>query len=82
MTSVAVGLYFVPTPLYPSPHPSFPAAFSLSFNMVSLPGRARVFAGDHVIPLYTPECRSCAFCMVRSHGARDRDISTHEGWME
>jgi Zn-dependent alcohol dehydrogenase len=49
---------------------------------VSLPGRARVFAGDHVIPLYTPECRSCAFCMVRRQGARDRDISADEGWME
>ena len=21
--------------------------------------------GDHVIPLYTPECGSCAFCAVR-----------------
>ncbi len=26
------------------------------------PGVASVAAGDHVIPLYTPECRACKFC--------------------
>ena len=83
VTSVAVGLYFVPTPLYPSPHPSFPAAFSLSFSMVSLSGRARVFAGDHVIPLYTPECRSCAFCMVRRHERETEAFRrTRDRWSE
>jgi len=27
------------------------------------PGVTSVAAGDHVIPLYTPECRSCEFCL-------------------
>jgi S-(hydroxymethyl)glutathione dehydrogenase/alcohol dehydrogenase len=27
------------------------------------PGVAGLRAGDHVIPLYIPECRSCAFCL-------------------
>ncbi|MGK0260289.1 MAG: S-(hydroxymethyl)glutathione dehydrogenase/alcohol dehydrogenase, partial [Candidatus Azotimanducaceae bacterium] len=26
------------------------------------PGVASVAVGDHVIPLYTPECRQCKFC--------------------
>lgn len=26
------------------------------------PGVTSVFVGDHVIPLYTPECRQCKFC--------------------
>src|SRR5690606_39486719 len=26
------------------------------------PGVTSVEVGDHVIPLYTPECRSCQFC--------------------
>jgi S-(hydroxymethyl)glutathione dehydrogenase/alcohol dehydrogenase len=27
------------------------------------PGVTSVEAGDHVIPLYTPECRECEFCL-------------------
>jgi len=27
------------------------------------PGVARVKKGDHVIPLYTPECRQCEYCL-------------------
>ena len=27
------------------------------------PGATSVAPGDHVIPLYTPECRSCEFCL-------------------
>ncbi len=29
------------------------------------PGVSGVRAGDHVIPLYTPECRQCKFCLSR-----------------
>ena len=29
------------------------------------PGVTSVKAGDHVIPLYTPECRQCKFCLSR-----------------
>ena len=29
------------------------------------PGVTSVQAGDHVIPLYTPECRQCKFCLSR-----------------
>src|SRR5689334_13928173 len=29
------------------------------------PGVTSVKAGDHVIPLYTPECRTCKFCLSR-----------------
>ncbi|TWI69146.1 S-(hydroxymethyl)glutathione dehydrogenase/alcohol dehydrogenase [Pseudoduganella lurida] len=29
------------------------------------PGVTTVKAGDHVIPLYTPECRNCKFCLSR-----------------
>ncbi len=29
------------------------------------PGVASVRPGDHVIPLYTPECRQCKFCLSR-----------------
>ncbi|MBB3222215.1 S-(hydroxymethyl)glutathione dehydrogenase/class III alcohol dehydrogenase [Pseudoduganella umbonata] len=29
------------------------------------PGVTSVRAGDHVIPLYTPECRQCKFCLSR-----------------
>ena len=29
------------------------------------PGVTTVKAGDHVIPLYTPECRQCKFCLSR-----------------
>jgi len=29
------------------------------------PGVSSVKAGDHVIPLYTPECRACAYCLSR-----------------
>jgi S-(hydroxymethyl)glutathione dehydrogenase/alcohol dehydrogenase len=29
------------------------------------PGVASVKPGDHVIPLYTPECRECKFCLSR-----------------
>ncbi len=29
------------------------------------PGVTSVRPGDHVIPLYTPECRECAFCLSR-----------------
>ncbi|MEW9899909.1 S-(hydroxymethyl)glutathione dehydrogenase/class III alcohol dehydrogenase [Chitinivorax sp. PXF-14] len=29
------------------------------------PGVSSVKAGDHVIPLYTPECRQCKFCLSR-----------------
>src|SRR5665213_2263319 len=28
-------------------------------------GVSSVRAGDHVIPLYTPECRQCKFCLSR-----------------
>src|ERR1041384_5397588 len=28
-------------------------------------GVTSVKAGDHVIPLYTPECRQCKFCLSR-----------------
>src|SRR3546814_9816419 len=27
------------------------------------PGVSSIKAGDHVIPLYTPECRQCKFCL-------------------
>ncbi len=27
------------------------------------PGVSSVAVGDHVIPLYTPECRQCKFCL-------------------
>ena len=27
------------------------------------PGVTSVVPGDHVIPLYTPECRNCKFCL-------------------
>src|SRR5438034_9027610 len=29
------------------------------------PGVASVRKGDHVIPLYTPECRQCEYCLSR-----------------
>src|SRR5262245_7574363 len=29
------------------------------------PGVRSVKKGDHVIPLYTPECRACKFCLSR-----------------
>ena len=29
------------------------------------PGVGTVRKGDHVIPLYTPECRECKFCLSR-----------------
>src|SRR5882724_10562859 len=29
------------------------------------PGVRTVKAGDHVIPLYTPECRECEYCLSR-----------------
>src|SRR5438477_8715050 len=29
------------------------------------PGVASVKKGDHVIPLYTPECRQCEYCLSR-----------------
>ena len=29
------------------------------------PGVTSLKAGDHVIPLYTPECRECKFCLSR-----------------
>ena len=29
------------------------------------PGVTSVRSGDHVIPLYTPECRQCKFCLSR-----------------
>jgi len=29
------------------------------------PGVSTVQAGDHVIPLYTPECRECEYCLSR-----------------
>ncbi|MGH7091393.1 MAG: alcohol dehydrogenase catalytic domain-containing protein, partial [Stellaceae bacterium] len=29
------------------------------------PGVTSVKAGDHVIPLYTPECRECEYCLSR-----------------
>ncbi len=29
------------------------------------PGVASLKAGDHVIPLYTPECRQCEYCLSR-----------------
>src|SRR5947207_4205903 len=29
------------------------------------PGVTSVRPGDHVIPLYTPECRQCKFCLSR-----------------
>jgi len=29
------------------------------------PGVSSVKAGDHVIPLYTPECRECEYCLSR-----------------
>jgi len=29
------------------------------------PGVTSLAAGDHVIPLYTPECRQCKFCLSR-----------------
>ena len=29
------------------------------------PGVSTLKAGDHVIPLYTPECRQCKFCLSR-----------------
>src|SRR5919112_1615343 len=29
------------------------------------PGVKSVKKGDHVIPLYTPECRQCKFCLSR-----------------
>src|SRR5215475_10860718 len=29
------------------------------------PGVKSVKKGDHVIPLYTPECRECSYCLSR-----------------
>jgi S-(hydroxymethyl)glutathione dehydrogenase / alcohol dehydrogenase len=29
------------------------------------PGVTSLKKGDHVIPLYTPECRQCKFCLSR-----------------
>ena len=29
------------------------------------PGVTTLRAGDHVIPLYTPECRECEYCLSR-----------------
>src|SRR4051794_7955532 len=29
------------------------------------PGVTSLKAGDHVIPLYTPECRECEYCLSR-----------------
>ena len=29
------------------------------------PGVTSVKPGDHVIPLYTPECRQCEYCLSR-----------------
>src|SRR5579884_3405470 len=29
------------------------------------PGVTSLKQGDHVIPLYTPECRECAYCLSR-----------------
>src|ERR1700740_2860932 len=29
------------------------------------PGVSSLKAGDHVIPLYTPECRECEYCLSR-----------------
>jgi S-(hydroxymethyl)glutathione dehydrogenase/alcohol dehydrogenase len=29
------------------------------------PGVGTLKPGDHVIPLYTPECRQCKFCLSR-----------------
>src|SRR3546814_20846202 len=31
------------------------------------PGVSSIKAGDHVIPLYTPECRQCKFCLSRKN---------------
>src|SRR6201984_1122463 len=31
------------------------------------PGVASVKKGDHVIPLYTPECRECEYCLSRKN---------------
>ena len=30
------------------------------------PGVTSVKKGDHVIPLYTPECRQCEYCLSRA----------------
>jgi S-(hydroxymethyl)glutathione dehydrogenase/alcohol dehydrogenase len=32
------------------------------------PGVTSVASGDHVIPLYTPECRACKSCLSRHSG--------------
>ena len=29
------------------------------------PGVTSLKPGDHVIPLYTPECRECQYCLTR-----------------
>src|SRR5438094_671136 len=34
-------------------------------------GVTTLAAGDHVIPLYTPECRQCKFCLSRKSGMTD-----------
>ena len=36
------------------------------------PGVKSVKVGDHVIPLYTPECRECPSCFPSSPGRRAR----------
>ena len=36
------------------------------------PGVTSVVVGDHVIPLYTPECRQCKSCLSRTPSQKSR----------
>src|SRR3978361_2425580 len=42
------------------------------------PGVTTLKKGDHVIPLYTPECRHCKFCLSRKTNLC-QPISTTQG---
>ena len=50
------------------PEGLFPAIFGHEGAGVVVdvgPGVTTLRPGDHVIPLYTPECRQCKFCLSR-----------------
>src|SRR5262245_26170508 len=40
------------------------------------PGVTSVAVGDHVIPLYTPECRECEYCLLRKTNLRQKIRAT------
>ena len=42
------------------------------------PGVTSLKPGDHVIPLYTPECRSCDYCLNPKHSRARADARRHQ----